>query len=384
MEWMQAAILAVLVIMAVIAVVNVVTFRRIRGAAPGILQPMVSVLIPARNEEKTIGSVLASVAGQEYPHCEVLVLDDNSQDATARLAGTWASASPHIRLLNGKPLPEGWGGKTFACFQLAAEARGEYLLFTDADTVHAPQSIAAAIAVMQDTGAGLLTLIPDERMDTFWENVVLPLLHFTTFCFLPMPLVTASRQPSLAMANGQFMLFRRDVYDAIGGHAAVRGDLVEDVWLSRRVKRAGFRLMVCDGRELVSCRMYTSLSAIWEGFSKNLFPGFEYSVGNIGAMMVFSLLTSVMPFLVVPVGIAAGATASAFFRLACWQAGIVLGIRLLLALRFRLALWPVLLHPLAMLVFIAIAFNSMRSNVIGQGARWKGRVYDFRHRASGG
>jgi chlorobactene glucosyltransferase len=171
------------------------------------------------------------------------------------------------------------------------------------------------------------------------------------------------------------MLFRRRVYDAIGGHAAVRTALVEDVWLSRRVKGAGHRLVVLDGDGAVSCRMYTSFASIWEGFSKNLFPGFRYSLPVMAAAMVFLIATSVMPFLFLAwtgIDAAAGGLVAA-------QAGLLLAMRTALAFRFRMAWWPVLLHALGMGMVVAIAVNSSRAILLGGGAAWKGRRYDFRH-----
>jgi chlorobactene glucosyltransferase len=269
-------------------------------------------------------------------------------------------------------------GKSYACHQLSREAKGDLLLFLDADTVHEPWSIRSAVSEMERIGAGLLSVIPEQRMESFWEKVVLPLLHFSTFCFLPMPLVSPARSPKLAMANGQFMLFRRDAYEAIGGHASVRTALVEDVWLSRRIKESGLRLAVRDGSGTVAARMYRSLGEIWSGFSKNLFAGFRYSLPAITAVILFNLATSILPFVLIGVGLTADPSSPGWLPLAVWQAALVIAIRLMLALRFRLDAWPALLHPLAMAVFIGIALNSVRSVLFGGGPRWKGRKYDFR------
>ena len=367
----------VVLVMGVIALMNVLFFRSLRRNAHITGTPMVSVLLPARNEEQNIGIALSTLAEQDYPNYEVIVLDDNSDDATEAIAGEWTLSNPRIRMQRGQPLPAGWVGKSFACHQLAAAARGELLLFVDADTVHGRESIRAAVAELQDSGADLLTVIPRQSMRTFWERVILPLLHFSTFCFLPMPLVSATRNPKLAMANGQFMLFRRKAYLGIGGHKAVRTAIVEDVWLSRRVKEYGYRLAIRDGGEMISCRMYRSLREIWNGFSKNLFAGFQYSILMIASVIVFNMLTSVIPFVLFVWGAGSHEAGAPWFAFVTWQVLVVLAIRVLLATRFRLDLWSCLLHPLAMLVLTGIAINSCRWILAGGGARWKGRSYDF-------
>jgi chlorobactene glucosyltransferase len=180
------------------------------------------------------------------------------------------------------------------------------------------------------------------------------------------------------MANGQYMLFRRSVYDAIGGHESVRAALVEDVWLSRRVKAAGHRLVVMDGDGTVSCRMYTSLGAIWEGFSKNLFPGFRYSLPAMATVMMFLTTTSVLPFLLLPWAVQGAAGGG----LIAAQVGLLLTMRTALAVRFRMAWWPVLLHALGTGTVVAIAVNSARAILLGGGAAWKGRRYDFHRHAA--
>jgi len=372
-------ILLAISLLGVTALINVLSFRSVRPVGPKGDVPMISVLLPARNEERNIGLALSTLADQDYPKYEVIILDDGSGDATGRIARQWSDSDSRFRVIRGKPLPEGWGGKSFACHQLSQEASGDLLLFIDADTIHSRQSISSAVAELSRSRAGLLTVIPRQIMGSFWEKVILPLLHFSTFCFLPMPLVTLTRSPKLAMANGQFMLFRRDVYRLVGGHEAVRTALVEDVWLSRLVKQHGFLLAIRDGADVVSCRMYQSLPEVWAGFSKNLFAGFQYSIPMISAVMMFNALTSIVPFVVLVGGlVVTGGSTDPWFSLVIGQTAIITAIRLLIALRFRLDLWPALVHPVAMVMLIGIAVNSCRWVLGGGGAQWKGRAYNFR------
>lgn len=374
-ETYDTVVTALVTLMGLIAGVNIITFRTVRKEMRPRGMPMVSVLLPARNEEKNIGLCLASLSDQDYPHYEIIVLDDNSEDRTREIIGEWTHRSRRVKLIAGANLPAGWVGKNFACHQLSQAAQGDLLLFVDADTVHSGRTISAAVAEMERSGADLLTMIPQQIMRGFWERLLLPLLYFSSLCFLPLPLVSATRNPKFAMANGQFMLFKRKVYEEIGGHKAVRDAMVEDVWLSRLVKKTGHVLRIVDGREILSCRMYTSLAEIWEGFSKNLFPGFKYSLGMLVGVVLFNLVTSVIPFALLLVR----PFPEVLLSHVGLQVAALLGVRVALALRFRMSLAYAVLHPVAMLLMIGIALNSCRLVLFGSGSRWKGRSYDFRN-----
>ena len=373
----QIVILGLLVCMGVIATLNLLTFRSVLPHQKPNLQPFVSVLIPARNEQENIGLCLSGLVGQDYPRYEIIVLDDNSNDATAVTVQQWEKSNPQIRYVKGAPLPAGWVGKCFACHQLSQHAKGELLLFTDADTMHARYCLSAAVASMEKTGADLLTVIPFLTLKSFWEKAVMPMLHFTSFCFLPFPLVTASKNPKFALANGQFMFFKRTVYDAIGGHEAVKDALVEDVWLARLVKRNGYALRAMDGVRIVSTRMYTSLGDIWNGFSKNLFPGFKYSLPTLLAVMVLNTVTSIAPFVFLAF-VALTQTTPAWTSIVVLQVSIILTVRLMIAHRFKLNWLATLAHPFAMGVVVGIAVNSVRWALMSGGSRWKGRTYNYR------
>ena len=231
--------------------------------------PLLSVLIPARNEERNIGRCLESLLRQDYPCLEILVLDDESSDQTADVVAKLAAEHPQIRLLRGQLLPPGWHGKTYACQQLAQAARGEWLLFTDADTVHAPHAVSSALRAALETRADLVSLFPRAVMGTFWEAVALPMITVGPMCYLPLGLINRTRHPLVTLAIGPFMFFRRDFYWRIGGHEAVKQDIAEDVFLARLVKRNGGRLALMDGTRTVSVRFYRGLNEAWRGFSKS-------------------------------------------------------------------------------------------------------------------
>ena len=347
----------------------------------------VSVLIPARDEEHRIGPCLESLRAQASAEVEIVVLDDHSTDRTAAVAEGlgFSETGDRLRLVRGRDLPEGWTGKGWACHQLAQQARGEWLLFADADTVHAPGSVVALVNYARATGADLLSAWPRQIMGSWSERLVIPLIALLILGFLPQwLLVLAQRSPflarllgpraaSLGAANGQCLLFRRAAYDRIGGHAAVRDHLVEDVALGRRVAARtaeGMRLVNCDGSDWVRCRMYENFAGVWEGFTKNLRPAFEGRPALFVLSLVIQFVCLILPFFLVVVHPSAWAAA---------ECVAVFAIRSLLALRGGMPVWIGLLHPFAHLLALGIAMNSWRQ-CLGAGVTWKGR----RYRPSGG
>jgi chlorobactene glucosyltransferase len=236
--------------------------------------PLVSVIVPARNEEENIRSLLTSLSAMDYPCFEILVVDDESEDRTGELVqSSRAGNATSLRLIRGAPLPKGWFGKPWACFQGAQVAKGELLLFTDADTAHEPDLLRRAVAGLLGEGADALTLIGRQVMGSFWERILQP--QFFILLAFRFPRTGTYRKPHQwrhAIANGQYLLFRRETYEAIGGHAAVRGEVVEDMRMAQLLVRDGRHLLVRDGRGLQT-RMYRSLGGLVEGWSKNIATG---------------------------------------------------------------------------------------------------------------
>ena len=340
--------------------------------------PFVSVLVPARNEALNIERCVRSLLQQDYKAFEILVLDDASTDATPELLHALVNESfGCLHTLQGQALPDGWHGKSWACFQLARQAKGELLLFTDADTMHQPDALRRSVAALQATRADMLSLTPFQELGSFWEKLVVPLVYFILMCFLPLRLVWRSRNPAFSFANGQFILFRRDFYDSINGHAAVKGNIVEDVWLCMAVKKAGGTVVAFNGTDTVSCRMYRNGKEVWEGFSKNLFAGLGYKTPVLFTMIVMTALLYIAPYLFLVRSLFVAEFSISLFWFPLSQIFVVYLSRIIIALAFRQPLPAVLLHPLSQALLLAIAMNSFYSIKFGKGAQWKGRNYNF-------
>jgi chlorobactene glucosyltransferase len=250
---------------------------RIRAYAPPAAgaAPLVTAIVPARNEAANIGICVASLLNSTYPNLEVVVIDDGSSDGTGDIVRILAEhAGGRLRLIDGEPLPAGWVGKTWACWQGYRVARGELLLFTDADTRHEDALLGHAVGAAETRGADLVSVLPRQLMGSVWERLVLPqIFAILGMRYFALERISRTRNPRHVIANGQFILIRRDAYEAIGGHAAVRSDIVEDQRLAQLMVETGRRIFVAHAQELMETRMYRSLGGIVEGWSKNLARG---------------------------------------------------------------------------------------------------------------
>ena len=218
--------------------------------------PLISILIPARDEEINIEACLESLRQQDYPNFEVIVLDDGSGDNTAGIVERISAKDNRLRLLRGEPLPEGWAGKPFACYQLARKARGSWLLFVDADTTHAPHMLRSVLALMLGSNISMLSGFPRQLANSLPQKVAIPVLYFVILSWVPLWWFHRSRQPRPSLAIGQFLLFPQGEYWRIGGHKAVKSKILEDVWLAVEVSRHGGRHVSVDLSPVVSCNMY--------------------------------------------------------------------------------------------------------------------------------
>lgn len=344
-----------------IAVLNYLTrpilpFGKLNG------YPLVSVLIPARNEEMNIGRLLEGLVKQSYWNLEIIVYDDQSFDNTSNIVQNFSGSDNRISLVTSKGLPKGWLGKNYACNQLAQIAKGDYFLFLDADVTVSSHFIENAISYIQRKKLVLLSMFPRQELNSFGEKLVVPTMNWILLSLLLLPLVRLSRRRSLAAANGQMMLFNADVYRSNQWHEMVKSSAVEDITISRLIKRKRFKMATLLGTDDISCRMYGSYSEAINGFTKNVSSFFG---GSNLVTIVFALVGTVGPFLVI---------FSFPFLMAFSYFFFLISARILLSrLSEQSFIFNVLLWPLQHLAFLHLVYKSY---ILSRKKKyeWKGRT----------
>jgi chlorobactene glucosyltransferase len=339
----------------------------------------VSIVVPARNEARNIETCLESLTALEYPDFEILVVDDRSEDQTAQLARRVPRLNAKaVRVIEGEPLPPGWFGKPWACAQGAREARNELLLFTDADTVHAPDLLSAAVEALDDDEADAVTLVGSQILSSFWERLVQPHFFFSLALRFrdPRQPLPPSRSRD-AIANGQYILIRRTTYDQIDGHGAVQGEVVEDLRLAQILVAAGKRLSLREAPGRLRTRMYTSLREIVAGWSKNTATAARQTFGPVLGRVALPLAVVVMAVLwIAPPLILMGTLwLGGPNAWVLWGASVVA----MSAILWSAVSWamgaPFRYGPLYPLGAIVAAFILLRSWIRGSRISWKGRTY---------
>ena len=357
--------------MAIIVLANWLAFPSLQGAARADGSCAVSVLIPARNEAGVIAPTVQGLLRQTYPGYELLLLDDQSEDGTAAAARKRGGGDSRLRILQGRPVPPGWLGKNWACHQLAAQAKGEILVFTDADVQWRTGALASVICEMERSGADMLAVWPTQRTVTWSERCCVPLMALAVHAYLPVLGVHYAPFPLLAAANGQCIAFRRRVYDLVGGHAAARGNVLEDVSLARLAKRAGMRLRMAEADGLISCRMYRDWRSVREGYAKNILAGFGTVPGLI-AGTVFHWLVFLSPWILLGLGLAgARVPGHPVWTLLLISAGVA--VRGVTAWRSGQRVGDALLLPVSVLLMTCVAGQALWWQLRHGGPMWKGR-----------
>lgn len=362
-----------LLIIALTALLNTITFPRLgKRQKDTYSKPRVSVLIPARNEVERIGTTLRLLLAQDYDNYEIHVLDDQSTDGTREAALAAAAGDLRLHIHQGTPLPPGWLGKNWACQQLAQAAEGELLVFTDADVQWAPGALSAVVAQMEATRTDAFTVWPTQETITWAERLVVPMMQFVILGYLPEVAVRFLPWSIFAAANGQCLAFRREAYTQIGGHAAVRGTIVEDVGLAQAVKRHRLRIVMALGDRLVQTRMYAGWPSARDGFAKSILAGHA----NSPAFLVFSGFFHWTLFAVPWVWLGLGW----FFPVPTYPViplalvGLGLGIRLLAAAATHDRLRDAFLLPVSVGLFTLIAWRALHWHFTQGGPSWKGRT----------
>lgn len=359
---------------------------RAYGAAPAMAEPpadpapRVAVIIPARDEAANLGPVLAALSAQSYPRecCGILVIDDGSRDGTASVVEQAAGADPRIRLHAAGRLPEGWLGKPHACWRgarLSGEA--DWLCFMDADVRAAPALLASAVGLAERERLDMLSLHPFQELGSFWERLVVPAGMLMIACAKDLRAVQDPASPE-AEANGQFILIRRAAYLALGGHAAIRGEVCEDLALARRAKAAGYRLRLIAAEHLARTRMYRDLGSLWEGFAKNaveIMGDARRTLLVAGLGVLFAWTVFLLPILLGAAALRQPTHAALLgTALAALGSAVVLGVLAGTARHFRAPMAMALLFPLGAGMAAALAWRSVSLRRSGH-VTWKRRRY---------
>lgn len=339
--------------------------------APGSELPGVSILIPARNEEASIGDAVEAALASTGVDLEVIVLDDHSEDRTAEIVRAIATRDPRVRLESAPALPVGWCGKQHACWVLAQRSTKPLLLFQDADVRMAPDGVARLIARRNELDTDLLSGVPRQETGTLLEMLLIPLIHWVLLGFLPMDRMRASRHPAYAAGCGQLFLARRDRYEAMGGHSVIRTSLHDGITLPRAFRAANLHTDLCDATDLARCRMYRGAVQTWNGLAKNATEGLAQPF-LLPPVTLVLLLGQVLPLVVL-------ATAWLWDWPQLFVAGLAAFLlylpRGIAIARFRQSVLGAVLHPIAIVVLLLVQWYALGRALLGRPAAWKGRRY---------
>ncbi len=411
-------ILSVLAILFISFIINLKYFKSVFSYKLNIIYiqtlPRVSVLVPARNEEKNIEACLRSLIAQDYMNLEIIVLDDNSTDNTSKIIHKVIQEYNNINTINqtfsdnskdkrkiilkyikGEPLQEGWVGKNFACYQLEKAASGDYLLFTDADTIHSPESVSCGLQCLISNNLDALSVYPEILMHTFFERMVISFMKFGILLFLPIYLRSNIKKPILSPALGSYMLYKRNAYRALGGHAMIYNKCLEDMNMASLLKSKGYKFEIFDGFKTYKTRMYSNLEDIYKGFSRFIFTTFNYKKG-LPLFLIFLLsIILLFPFvliLVYPVinyflvsslsyaGSVIAGLHSILYKsvlLNLFQICLILIMKTIYVSRFEGNIIDVLLHPVSIATILAMGIKLFSKDKKETYISWKGRKYSF-------
>lgn len=379
-----------------------VNLRRYRApAATPSGYPSVSILIPARNEAHGIGDAVRAALASSGTEVEVVIMDDGSTDQTASIVQALAVLDPRVRLEHAPPLPAGWNGKQHACWALAQVARNPVLCFVDADVRLAPECVARMAGLLETGDNGLVSGFPRQITGTWLEWMLLPLIHFVLLGFLPLGRMRRGTDPGFSAGCGQFMMARADRYFACGGHSGIKLTMHDGLLLPKRFREAGFRTDIADLTNLATCRMYTTAGQVWNGLAKNATEGLG-APAMIGPITILFLLGQVFPFAVlIALGLEclkllATSSGRAWLRIAvhggfvyepgattiAFMFGAVLAavladwlVRTLAARRFRQDWRGALLHPVGIVLLLAIQWYALVRKLSGHAVSWRDRAY---------
>jgi len=376
-----AVLMAIAVVLSLIALLMTArNLARYRPPATTARGGSIAVCVPARDEVENlrpcVESVLAAATGPDgaaMVDLEVLVYDDESSDGTGDLLARLQTEDDRVKAVERVPLPAGWNGKQHACDRMGRAASHDWLLFTDADVRFAPASLAPAVATAEGRGVELLSTFPRQEMRSLGERLFVPMIGFILFSYLPMGRMQRTLDPAASAGCGQYLLVRRETWLACGGHAAFRDSMHDGIRLPRLLRRHGHRTDLFDGVDLVSCRMYEGFGSCWRGFAKNAYEGLG-SMALLLFVTVVHLVGHVLPW----IWLVAAALVPAWrepwaIALAATAVGLQIKQRAILARRSRQPMWIALLHPVAILLSVAVQWRSWWLHRTGRRS-WRGRT----------
>lgn len=341
--------------------------------------PLISILIPARNEEKNIRECLFSLIKQDYDNIEILVLNDNSTDDTARITGDISNTYKNVKLINGKPLPEGWTGKNYACYQLFKESKGKYLFFTDADTIHKKESVTSAVSCLVKEKLDLLSACPEQVMKSFHERMVINLTNFQIL-IPPLLFIRKSKIPVFGSGIGSLMIVKRDIYRDMGGHRSIKNSCVEDTAISKLFIRKGYKFMIFNGRKVYSTRLYDNFREIYEGFCRIFLGNFNsrFAVSLIILVMfVFFLLPFILLALLPFIEFKTNVLFYSNLSMLLFQILTILLTRTMAKIKINGKIIDIFLHPISIFYMIFMNSKLLFQRKGKSQVSWKGRTYRY-------
>ena len=348
--------------------VNLRSVPRLRGDETTGAQPLVSIVIPARNEARIIEQTIRAFLAQDYGGFEVIVVNDRSTDGTDAILRS--VSDPRLTIVEGAETPAGWLGKPWALEQGRLAAKGELLLFVDADVIYAKQAVRAAVAEIGRSGAAMLSLFPRMEMGTLAEHVAMPMLAFAAFCGIPLWRANRSTNPRLALGGGSGNLIRRSALESIGGFGALKDAVIDDIGLARAVRTDQQPTRVARADDLIRVRMYHSGREIVEGFTKNAFVMLDRSYVLVAVMLALLVVLHLFPYALALTGDG--------FAIATVVLISVTRAVLFRSLRYRIDN-AIFLHPLMVAFWACIFLRSMWFTGVRNELRWRGRTYDAAH-----
>ena len=340
---------------------------------PGFNGDSISVLVPARNEEDSIAYCLSALIAQTYPKMEILILNDRSLDDTATIIESYADLDPRIRMIQGSTLPEGWSGKNWACEQLFRESKGDLVLFIDADTILSLDTISASIYESNKNEADLLTVMPKRIANCITERLMFPFMDWFLFSWMPMIAAKTKRGSYLSASFGQFMLFRREAYSRIGGHASLKNNPLDDFSLGRITKKIGLKWVLYEGTSCVEVMSYNGNIQAIRGISRSIFPALNFSITTLILFSAVLLSLGLLPIINLTSGLMDNAINQNFMALSLYSLVMLTASWAISCFRFKHSYLIALFHPISMAVILVVGYHSMITYIF-QMTHWKDRT----------